>query len=302
MKYSTLGHNFYVGTEVPIKYISNQHCETNVKDRLRYILIKTGTGIITMDNATSTRFIAPCLICINENETISIDTNQNIEIVELIFHPACINPLFDYKYICDKPLKFTEDNHHEAVWLNVFSARNEQHKGVLNIGIAASNRIEHLMLQINQELIDQRDWYWPCRTISFLLELLLIVDRVYRELYAQSTYVVKYADDEVYQLILYLNSNYKEKIQLSTLTEKFNMNRTTLNETFKKATGVPIITYLIMIRIQLSMALLKDTALQVSEIMERVGFINSAHFIRAFKKHTGLLPTEYRDIHTWLYK
>ena len=50
------------------------------------------------------------------------------------------------------------------------------------------------------------------------------------------------------------------------------------------------------------MAMLKDTYLQVSEIMYRVGFVNMSHFIRSFKKITGMSPLEYREIHTWLYK
>jgi len=41
--------------------------------------------------------------------------------------------------------------------------------------------------------------------------------------------------------------------------------------------------------------MLKDTLLPVSEVMERVGFNDSTHFSRTFKKYMGLSPSEFRD-------
>ena len=99
----------------------------------------------------------------------------------------------------------------------------------------------------------------------------------------------------VNDIITYLHTNYQNKITLNLLASKFNSNRTTLNELFCKATNLSIINYLINYRINLAIILLKDTLIPISEIVERVGFNDTAHFWRTFKKHTGLSPSKYRN-------
>lgn len=129
-----------------------------------------------------------------------------------------------------------------------------------------------------------------------------MIDRIYVEPSTDVRMLISDKYKNINEIIMYLTSNYNKKIQLVQLTEKYNTNRTSLNENFKEATGYTVMNYLIHLRIRLAMSMLKDTALQVSEIMFRVGFVNTSHFLRSFKKITGMSPLEYRDLHTWLYK
>jgi transcriptional regulator GlxA family with amidase domain len=41
--------------------------------------------------------------------------------------------------------------------------------------------------------------------------------------------------------------------------------------------------------------LLESTSLSVSEIMERVGFFDAAHFYRTFRSQTSISPKRYRQ-------
>jgi AraC family L-rhamnose operon regulatory protein RhaS len=101
--------------------------------------------------------------------------------------------------------------------------------------------------------------------------------------------------ENVDDIITYLHTNYQNKITLDLLASKFNSNRTTLNERFYKATNLSIINYLIDYRINLASTFLRDTLIPISEIIERVGFNDIAHFGRTFKKHTGMSPSKYRN-------
>ncbi len=301
MKYSTMGIKFYVGTEVPIVVRERMYCEKNVEDRFRLIYISKGSGMIETAAGFSP-FIAPTLCCINETETINIQTSQKYETIELLYHPEFLNPTYDYLSVRLKPQVYLEGDPQEIAWLNAFTHRSSKYKGIININSGISLRIETILSQINKELKDQRDWYWPCRTRSLLLEILLVIDRIYVEPLTDEAIIPTEKNKSINEIIMYLINNYQEKILLTHLTEKFNINRTSLNEYFKEATGHTVMSYLIHFRIHLAMAMLKDTALQVSEIMFRVGFVNNSHFIRSFKKITGMSPLEYREIHTWLYK
>lgn len=301
MKYFTIGINFYEGTKVPLVVRTGTYYENNIDDRFRLIFITKGSGMVETELGLSP-FIAPTLCCINEKETISIQSTNVYELMELVFLPSFLNPFYDYKSIRINAHEDIEGDPHEGAWLSAFTKRSSNYKGIINISSVISLRIENILFQINKELSDQRDWYWPCRTRSLLLELLLVIDRIYVEPLSDESMIISRNNKNINDIVLYLLNHYHEKIHLSMLTEKFNINRTSLNEYFKEATGHTVMEYLINLRIHLAMAMLKDTALSVSEIMYRVGFVNMSHFARTFKKITTNTPLEYRKIHTWLYK
>ena len=48
------------------------------------------------------------------------------------------------------------------------------------------------------------------------------------------------------------------------------------------------------IRMQKACDLLKNTTLRVLEVSSAVGYENTEHFYRAFRRKTGLTPSEYR--------
>lgn len=63
---------------------------------------------------------------------------------------------------------------------------------------------------------------------------------------------------------------------------------------FKAATGETPHAFLVRVRIEEGIRLLRDTPLALGAIAGRVGFRTHAHFSRAFREATGLAPREYR--------
>lgn len=95
-------------------------------------------------------------------------------------------------------------------------------------------------------------------------------------------------------ILSYLYANYREKITLDDLTHQFHLNKTTLNEQFKQATGYSLIAYVNRIRMQMAESMLRNTTLPASEIMIRIGLQDDAQFLRQFRKYSGNSPAEYR--------
>ncbi|MBR0288235.1 MAG: helix-turn-helix domain-containing protein, partial [Selenomonadaceae bacterium] len=62
----------------------------------------------------------------------------------------------------------------------------------------------------------------------------------------------------------------------------------------KKETGLSPIQYMMQRRIGEAQSLLVETSLPIQEIEFRLGFNDSAHFSKMFKKHVGVTPKEYR--------
>ena len=93
------------------------------------------------------------------------------------------------------------------------------------------------------------------------------------------------------RVMAYLHVNYNRKITLSELSTRFNTNRTSLTGQFRKSTGTTIMACLTQIRMQQAALFLRDTALPVGEIVDRVGFVDNAHFWRTFRATIGQSPS-----------
>jgi AraC-like DNA-binding protein len=100
-------------------------------------------------------------------------------------------------------------------------------------------------------------------------------------------------DDRLEKILYYLNQSFTQKITLSELSARFNMNQTALCRYFKEKTGIPLIGYVNKLRVGYACKLLHDRNLPISQICEICGFNNLSNFNRVFKSITKHTPTVY---------
>jgi AraC-like DNA-binding protein len=82
--------------------------------------------------------------------------------------------------------------------------------------------------------------------------------------------------------------------RLEEIVRRSGMSGSYLSRVFRKATGYTPIDYLIQMRVQKAMELLRTTTWSVTEIAERVGFTSANYFARRFRTATGVSPRDYR--------
>jgi len=240
--------------------------------------------------------------CLDEADRLSILSEQGLKGRCLYFHPSVINWDLDMERIKD-PNDNIRINATLDHWsLRPFVEREQDFFGLIPVNAALAKRIEGLMDQMVQLMEDQPDCNWPCRSRSYLIEALFLISRLYDCPKVEGLPDSILTGESIRPVILYLIRNFNRKITIDELTKLFYMNKTTLNERFKKATGVSVMSYLITLRMQIACSFLKNTTLPITDILRRVGYLDDAHFLRAFKKYSGLSPTEYRRIHNWMLK
>ncbi|TWI67303.1 DNA-binding response OmpR family regulator [Pseudoduganella lurida] len=86
--------------------------------------------------------------------------------------------------------------------------------------------------------------------------------------------------------------------QLPGLTEiarRVGTYRERLNGLFRQQLGVSVFEYVRELRISRAVALLKETAMEVRDIAELVGFSSPGNFSTAFRDRMGTTPSAYRD-------
>ncbi len=98
----------------------------------------------------------------------------------------------------------------------------------------------------------------------------------------------------VYDILHYINHNYHDNIQLSTLATLFGYNSSYLGKLFTKRIGTPFNAYLDYVRISRSKTLLLQQDMKVYTIAEQVGYKSVDYFHQKFRAHTGMTPLEFR--------
>ncbi|HOJ09871.1 MAG TPA: response regulator [Clostridiales bacterium] len=91
----------------------------------------------------------------------------------------------------------------------------------------------------------------------------------------------------------YIHQNYSQNIVLSDVAEKYSISTCYLSRVFAEEVGCNFAQYLSKVRIEAAIDLLINTNLKIYEIAERVGYSNSEHFSRSFKKIIGKSPKTY---------
>ena len=81
---------------------------------------------------------------------------------------------------------------------------------------------------------------------------------------------------------------------VESLADAAGMSRSTFAERFAVSFGRPPMALVHHVRMQRAAHLLKQGALSINEVADRVGFSSRSHFSRAFKTHTGAAPAAYR--------
>ena len=280
---------------LPIWCNRNESFSSNMghKNRYRLIYIHKGSGIIRIGNRRCL-FNSPAIFCISETELIEVEEIYDLKAFGVYFSPDAINSSMNFEKVRSRMEDITSTERHDCSCLSAFFHRDEKYWGQINIGNATSKRISHLTELLDAELLEQTDGYWPCRSRAHLLELIFIIERLFYNPELSVDILLSQESSKVDRIILYLHTNYSRKITISEITNLFYINRNTLREQFIEATGLPVMAYLIRLRMRIASILLKDTEIPVCEVMERVGYADLTHFGRAYKASFGVTPSEYR--------
>ncbi|MCH6257652.1 DNA-binding transcriptional regulator [Puniceicoccaceae bacterium K14] len=113
----------------------------------------------------------------------------------------------------------------------------------------------------------------------------------------QSTDLIAIDDEKISQAIRFIRNEAEKGISVADVLQAVPMSRTLLERKFKKTLGTTPHSYINKIRIQKIKTLITTTQLPISEIADRCGYEHIEYLSVAFKRETGLSPTEFRSAH-----
>jgi len=99
----------------------------------------------------------------------------------------------------------------------------------------------------------------------------------------------------VNRAMAYMKQHCAEKLTLQDVADACYVSQWHLSKLLNRSSGKSFYDILNALRVDAAKELLADPSLRIGDISEMVGYADSAHFARVFKKLTGLSANEYRN-------
>ncbi|MDF2724654.1 MAG: AraC family transcriptional regulator [Paenibacillus sp.] len=214
--------------------------------------------------------------------------NKEFEFVLLDFMPA---------FLGDHLKPFSRSLFRHVVQAEHAGSVSEWLQPWLHITQDKQQLVEQLLQDIQDEVNNREEGYEFSVQIN-VVKLLILIDREFRkterqreEAFDQQRNGQQHQFEDV---IRHIQLNYSQDIPLEQGAALAMMTPAYFSHLFKKSTGQTFIEYVHEVRIERAKELIRIGALTMTQICFQVGFRHLSHFIRTFKKRTGMTPTHYK--------
>ncbi len=95
----------------------------------------------------------------------------------------------------------------------------------------------------------------------------------------------------------FIEANYRNPIGLSEVAKAVNLSPAYLTDLVRRETGRTVLTWIVERRIAQARCLLLETDQSINQIAHTVGYLDTGHFIRLFRRFNGTTPQAWRLQH-----
>ncbi|CAH1194489.1 HTH-type transcriptional activator RhaR [Paenibacillus auburnensis] len=119
-----------------------------------------------------------------------------------------------------------------------------------------------------------------------------MLGKLEKELSESDQYTKSYIIKQVHELV---GNHTGHDLSVKTIADHVYLHPVYLSKVYKAETGEGLGDYIIRMRMERALYLLKNTNKKIYEITTELGYQNPQYFSKMFKKHYGMTPNEFRD-------
>lgn len=191
----------------------------------------------------------------------------------------------EYKasFFCD------ESKEHSTIGVNfaLFGADGRFITDCDEVEVFSSEAAHAMMLELEQLSYSLCDLPMKYNTLIYRI-FDTIATGIYSQKYARSGFELIRCGAQ------YLHKHFCEDVGVEELSAMCNMSSVYFRRLFKEQTGMSPTEYRTHLRLMHGAELLRFGTASVSEISDRLGFVDSAYFAKIFKERYGVSPLTYR--------
>ena len=295
MQHITVGRKYNEGKVAKIECVRNDRLRNiDIKDKCFLLIILTAGKLEFKVENEQFCTAAPAFICFDETQNPVLISKRKAQYTCIYFHPEFLNVNMSFELLRKKEYVDIASTH-DLFLLKPFTDKAY----VIPITEAPLDKITQAAEFMQEELQNQRDWYWSCRGRSYFMEIIIALERMYGLIgygvthqKSDNTPIVKNA--KLRDAVLYIESCFDESITLPDIAKAAGMNHTTLTALMKEELGLTAIEYLMKYRVTVAEKQLEFTSVPIKDIANMTGFKTVQHFSRVFKSQIGATPAEFR--------
>ena len=295
MQHITVGRKYNEGKVAKIECVRNDRLQnTHIKNNCFLLIILTAGKLEFKVENEQFCTAAPAFICFDETQNPVLISKRKAQYTCIYFHPEFLNVNMSFEMLRKKEYVDIASTH-DLFLLKPFT--NKAY--VVPIAEAQLEKITQAAGYMQEELKNQRDWYWSCRGRSYFMEIIIALERMYGLIgygvthqKSDNTPIIKNA--KLRDAVLYIESRFDESITQPDIAKAAGMNHTTLTALMKEELGLTAIEYLMKYRITVAKKQLEFTSVPIKDIANMTGFKTVPHFSRVFKAQTDATPAEFR--------
>ena len=221
------------------------------------------------------------LLIIRPEDTVSYEEDGELDFIELCFDDSFFDIL-------------SEKDEFKAAYPFIF---NRWNANSWHVDDALSALIEEKVLSIKSILCNDRSLKSKYMVFALLTNCLTLLDHTLTELGGQYCEEAQNARETPVANRFYtlVNKHFKKECNVAFYASQLCMTTNNLCRIIKAATGKTTKQIITLRKIHEAQRLLAYSDKDIHNIATSLGYPDTKEFCRAFKKHTGLLPAEYRN-------
>lgn len=159
--------------------------------------------------------------------------------------------------------------------------------------------IDRVNILFHQLLHTMKANYYTKHAMNYILTMLLIElseqTLSYYDTAGSPDYSAKLGDKKLMKILEWIRIHSAQPITVQQIAEQFTYNKDYLNRYFKRRMGMSVQEYIYKLKMAKAKNLLYQSRLSIKEIAYSLGFQDDKYFMKMFKRHEGLTPTEFRN-------
>ena len=293
MKPQTFGHHYDMGRIVPIQCVKDDTFKDLEIKNSCFLLSILYEGCATFQVGDSSfEAMGPCFICFDESYSPKLLRKRGVKCDSIYFEPTFLNVNMTFARIYSgnyAQLALA----HDMFLLKPFT---DKLRYVFPMFGENAENLKRLFTLLGKELKEQPDWYWSCRSRSYFMEMMLLLERNCGLIVQNDSIGIanKVHNPHLKKAVIYIENNYRGEITLQDVAKAASLNHASLTKLFKVELEMTPIEYVWYHRLLVAKKFLEFTDLPIKEIASRCGFKTTPHFSRKFENSLGCSPTTFR--------
>lgn len=199
---------------------------------------------------------------------------------------------FEYKKCMDLAREYIDSIHKTLHTVEAIRAESVAFaEGIAELGVPFGQNVQWRLsntLKQYQKRFDQQ-----AKSYDTMLTVEKMVNAIFDSIDGNQCYEVSQSR----RILNYVDRNVKRGLSLDQVAEYANMSSCYFSKLFKKLTGSNYVAYVTAEKMECAKRMLGQTDLPVVNIAYELAYSETNYFSKAFKKHVGVSPTEYREQH-----